>query len=365
MVYLGSVESLHVFLTELNKIHPTIKFTMSHTVPYQKENIAQCRCDQQSSLAFLDTSCQISNGQIIVDLYRKETDRNQYLLTSSCHPTHVTDNIPFSLALRITRICSLPEARAKCFEELKTMLLARDYKSKLIDAAISRARRIPRLEAIKKVVRNKNNERPVFAITFDPRLPSISGIIKKHYRTMVKDPQLLEVFPLPPLVAYRRQTNIGDKVVRSKVPPIPPTRPQRIIPGMTKCNKCVICPFIKVGKTVKATEKNVQVTINKPVNCQTKNAVYCINCKKCKMQYIGETDRTLQSRFSEHRGYVANQHLAKATGHHFNLPGHSIADMEVTILEKIFSLDAQYRKAREKMHIQNFNTKYKGMNQKL
>ena len=83
------------------------------------------------------------------------------------------------------------------------------------------------------------------------------------------------------------------------------------------------------------------------------------------MQYIWETDRTLQSRFLEHRGYVANQHLAKATGHHFNLPGHSIADMEVTILEKIFSLDAQFRKAREKIHIQNFNTKYKGMNQKL
>ena len=83
------------------------------------------------------------------------------------------------------------------------------------------------------------------------------------------------------------------------------------------------------------------------------------------MYYIEETDGTVQSRFSEHRGYVANQHLAKATGHHFNLPGHSIAEMEVTIPEKIFSLDAQFRKAREKMHIQNFNTKYKGMNQKL
>ena len=129
-------------------------------------------------------------------------------------------------------------------------------------AGSSRARQIPRSEAIKKLVRNKNNERPVFAITFDPRLPSISGVKKKHYRTMVKDPQLLEVFPLPPLVAYRRQKNIEDKVVRSKIPPI------------QKCNKYFMCPFKKVGKTVKATETNAQVTTNKPVSCQTKNAVY-------------------------------------------------------------------------------------------
>ena len=168
-----------------------------------------------------------------------------------------------------------------------------------------------------------------------------------------------------PLLPIEDRKILWTKLSGLKFHPYPPTRPQRIIPGMTKCNKCVICPFIKVGKTVKATETNVQVTINKPVSCQTKNAVYCINCKKCKMQYIGETDRTLQSRFSEHRGYVANQHLAKATGHHFNLPGHSIADMEVTILEKIFSLDAQFRKAREQMQIQSFNTKYKEMNHKL
>ena len=355
----------HQFFSELNNIHPTIKFTMSHTVPYLKEkNVALCNCEQLSSLPFLDTSCQISNGKIIVDLYRKETDRNQYLLTSSCHPTHVTNNIPFSLALRITRICSLPEARDKRFSELKELLISRNYKPKLIDAAIDKARQIPRLDALKRVTRTKNSERPVFVITYDPRLPSIAGIIKKHYRTMVKDPHLAEAFPLPPLVAYRRPKNVRDKLIRSKVPPLPPARPKREISGMTKCNRCPICPYIKVGKSVKATATKTEVAINKPVNCQTKNAIYLIGCRKCAMQYIGETDRTLQTRFSEHRGYVTNRHLAKATGYHFNLPGHSISDMEVTVLEKIFNLDPQYRKTREAKWIQEFNTKYKGMNRK-
>ena len=220
MVYNGSVESLHIFLTELNKLHPTIKFTMSHTVPNLNENGQQCECDHSASVAFLDTSCRIFISKIIVDLYRKKTDRNQYLLTSSCHPAHVTKNIPYSLALRIVRICSLPEDRDRRLNELKCLLLAREYKTKLIDAAIQRAKMIPRSEALQRVITSEKNQRTVFAITFDPRLPSISGIVKKHWRTMVKDPHLAETFPSPPLVAYRRPPNIRDKLVRSKVPPL-------------------------------------------------------------------------------------------------------------------------------------------------
>ena len=56
--------------------------------------------------------------------------------------------------------------------------------------------------------------------------------------------------------------------------------------------------------------------------------------------------------------------MYKATGEHYNLPGHQMADMEVTILEKIYNTDPQFRKAREKMWIERFNTKYKGLNRK-
>ena len=124
--------------------------------------------------------CKIENGKIITDLYRKETDRNQYLLSSSCHPPHITDNIPFSLALRIVRICTHKEDREKRFSELKSLLISRDYKPRSVDAAIDRARKIPREQALKKVEKSKNSKRPVLVISFDPRLPSITGIVKRH-----------------------------------------------------------------------------------------------------------------------------------------------------------------------------------------
>ena len=61
---------------------------------------------------------------------------------------------------------------------------------------------------------------------------------------------------------------------------------------------------------------------------------------------------------------MRNKELGKATGAHFNLPGHIMVDMKVTIVEKISSDDPQMRKIRESYFIQKFGTKWKGMNRK-
>ena len=367
MIFTGSIENLHLFLDELNTVHPTIKFTMNHTFPNNPPSVENpappCQCPPTQMLAFLDTACSIISSQITTDLYKKPTDRNQYLMTSSCHPAHVTNNIPFSLALRIVRICSNESNRDIRLDELNQLLLSRNYKPGIIRTAIERAKSIPRVEALNRVEKSAVTRRPVFVLHYDPRLPSVTGIVKKHWRTMVStDPHLKEVFPLPPLVAYKRPPNIKEKLIRAKVPPLAPDRPIRKIPGMKKCTKCPICPFVQPGKSVKSTSNNTIIDINTSVNCQSQNIIYCISCQNCRMQYIGESERSLQHRFSEHKGYATNKHLTKATGAHFNLPGHSVSDMKVTILEKVHSMDPLVRKEREELFIRKFNSKYKGMN---
>ena len=224
--------------------------------------------------------------------------------------------------------------------------MERDYKPGLIDAAIEKARVIPRSEALKKVNTEKQSKRPVFVVTYDPRLPSISNIVQKHWRTMTKDPYLKQILQEPPLIAYKRPKNIKDLIIKAKIPPEQPNRPKRKISGMTKCKECPTCPYIKQGKKGRATAMNFTAEITDQVNCQTKNIVYCIGCKKCPVQYIGESQRSLQERIAEHRGYISNKHLSKATGQHFNLPGHQLSDMEVTILEKVRN-NEQFRKQRE------------------
>ena len=149
LIFTGSIKNLHKFFNEVNEIHPNIKLTMSHTTPKSKEGQeASCSCNPTDSIPYLDTLCKIKNGKIITDLYRKPTDKNQYLLTSSCNPIECLDSIPFSLAMRINRICSEEEDRQFRFQELKEMLLSREYVKGVIDAAIAKARAIPRTQAL-------------------------------------------------------------------------------------------------------------------------------------------------------------------------------------------------------------------------
>ena len=267
--------------------------------------------------------------------------------------SHTTENIPYSLGHRIGRICSITEDREKRFLELIDLLLSRDYKPKLIDATINKARDVPRREALKRVVKDKSPVRPVFVINYDPR----------HWRTMVQDHRLAEIFPLPPLVAYKMPQNIKDKLIGAKVPPMPTSRPIRDVHGMKRCLKCAICPFVREGKTVNSTANNCTIEINSSVDCSSRNISYMLGSKKCPNKYIGESERSVKERYLEHKGYVTNKICTKATGLHFNEKGHSVIDMEITILEKVFNCNPQFRKQREKMWINKFRTRYKVLNQ--
>ena len=271
--------------------------------------------------------------------------------------------------------------------------IARGYKRKLIAAAIARAVAVPRAEAIKRVVRGKDKDRVVLAIQFDPRLASIPKIVHKHHRTMVaSDPHLAEVYKKPPITAFKRPPNLRNKLIRSKVPP-PPTsargrtaagsqhsaahpRPGRDIPsttnlrpkqkGMRKCRKplCETCDFVQEGKTVKLTATGKKVEINDAVSCESTNYIYLISCKKerCRLQYIGKSKVPFRTRMGQHRNYVSKNMLHKATGEHFNRKGHKIADMSMTILEKVHSQDAMVLSIREEHWIRQGNTKYRGIN---
>ena len=164
------------------------------------------------------------------------------------------------------------------------------------------------------------------------------------------------------LVIETRQNNIRDILIKAKVPPVPNRYPHREVKGMAKCGKnCTACPYIQTGNEVKICETEVWKITNK-VNCETYNCVYMIICQKCNSKYIGETGRMLKARLSDHRGYINNQVVSVTTGDHFNLPGHSLANMKIQILEKVKTNNDQYRKERETHLINKFNTHYQGLN---
>ena len=208
LVICGNSKTLHLIFDEINNIHPNIKFTINHT---SIEESDPCECPRMNSIPYLDTMLSIKSGKIISDLYKKSTDRIQYLLPSSCHPSFVTKSVTFSLAIRIVRICTETHTRDRRLEELKQCLLTRNYDLQLINTGIERARSIPRDTALKKVIRKKNKDCPTFVINFDPRLPKVNEIVQNHWRSSkVLDPFFAKVFPKPPIIACKNQKTLEN-----------------------------------------------------------------------------------------------------------------------------------------------------------
>ena len=179
-----------------------------------------------------------------------------------------------------------------------------------------------------------------------------------------QDPYLAEVFKNPPLTAFRQQRNIQNILIKSKVPDPPKLYSERKIKGMVKCGTfCTACPFINVRKSIKINDNEIW-KLNKRYSCNNFNIIYLIECNKenCRQRYVGQSKLPLKVRLSEHRGYITNQVYSQPTGAHFNLPGHSLANLTIMILEQVKINDEEYRKQREKYFIRKLNTFYRGIN---
>ena len=114
------------------------------------------------------------------------------------------------------------------------------------------------MEVLEKVVK-KENERVVFAIKYHPFLPSIANVMRKHWNTMVKEPRLKEIFPSPPMVAFKQHPNLQRQLCHAK---LPGSNNSRTLPGMKKCLDCTACSYINVTNecTSKKTGEIIEMT---------------------------------------------------------------------------------------------------------
>ena len=92
MMWTGSEQGLLDFMSDLNKKQSSIKFEFKYS---------------QTKIEFLDVlAYKDHNNMFQTTIYRKQTDRQNYLDARSEHPKLLKDSIPNSQALRIKRISS-------------------------------------------------------------------------------------------------------------------------------------------------------------------------------------------------------------------------------------------------------------------
>ena len=213
MVWTHGEDKLEDFINNINSLHSTIKFTHEFS---------------KSHISFLDVTASLdNNNEIFMDLLVKLTDTHQYLLHTSCHPSHIKKSIPFSLTLRIHCICSTTEKFQQRTNELLEFLGKHRHRRQYVQSQINKAFQIPCRDTLFYKSKTRNTDRPVFVTTYNPSLPNLNNIIKKYYPILTTTEQCQEAFKDTPLLAYRCPKNLRDFLVKAKLKQSPLNNAQK------------------------------------------------------------------------------------------------------------------------------------------
>lgn len=279
-----------------------------------------------SSLPFLDTITTIHNQHISTSLYSKTTDSHSYLHYSSQHPKKCKDNIPYSQMLRVKRICSSPTAFQQHATQVQQFFTDRNYPNHITTSSYQKTQNISRDSLLEPHPKSQSNRTPL-AINYHPQMIPVVNVVLKNFNMLQTHPSTSHIFVDKPLLAYRRDKNLKDILVKSLVTdPSLPTPTSGTFPcGRPRCKTCA-----HTSNATTITGPKDTFKVSQHFTCTDTGVVYAIVCTKCGDLYIGETERRLADRFREHLRLAVKQETSKSTvAQHYNLPGHCHLDMEV------------------------------------
>jgi hypothetical protein len=146
--------------------------------------------------------------------------------------------------------------------------------------------------------KSKKQSRPVLVLTYNLANPNLKDIIDRHWH-LIQRSKFGNLFYKKTLIAYRRNKNISDTLVRAKCNNTVATPTTRTFTTW----KCNFCPPIKDRDTNTYKSNVTGRTYRGPTKytCQSRNLVYLISCTKCGKQYVGETCRTNERTHEIHK----------------------------------------------------------------
>ena len=146
--------------------------------------------------------------------------------------------------------------------------------------------------------------------------------VRHHWKEIEKSEMLAKLFPVPPILAFRRPKSIKDTLVRAAVSRPSSTVGQCKPCGDKRCNCCLQLQHAQMfhSKTARTEYNNFC-----NVNCKTPNVVYLLDCHVCGQQYVGENVQPFNKRMDGHRSDLTKEKLLPMS-QHFVSPGHSLND---------------------------------------
>lgn len=301
------------------------------------------------TIDFLDTTTYKGTDfsttyKLDLKVFFKETDTHALLHHNSYHPPHTFQGIVKSQLLRFTRICT----QTADFQEAKNVLFAA-----LRNRGYSRTqlRKIYKefCQSMTKGFRRPQEENKILVPIIFPYSSLSVGLsqqIKENFSQTLRPTSVGDDVTLLP--AYKRNTNLRDVLVSSR---LPRERKQRHTGHKHH--------IIKVWGHQEAF-----FLPNIPLN--TQNCVYAITCLKCRKQYVGQTKNSIRTRLHHHRYTIRSQlqDIRRRTLiDHFHR--HGVQNLFIQGLEHNPTWSDKQRRHKEFCWIQKLKTKFpNGLNER-
>ena len=262
-------EALKDFLSYLNSIHPTVKFTMEYSKP-------------DSSVPYLDTLVSVipigDKAFLATELYIKPTNSGIVLHFHSAHPSSTKISMARNQFKRALLVSSDKDREEKSVSKMWNLLLSNGYPKHILKRTLREAK----IPSTKQGSKKKDADVDGFLT-----LPYVDEKLSKRVKSVVRKSGMNI------RLAWRNNKKLKNVLVNSAISPPP-------CPGASRGCHCCKCGL--AGR------------------CTTKNVVYRISCTLCKDRpaiYIGESKRPIRLRFNEHVRNMLNASPDTPLGDHF------------------------------------------------
>ena len=131
------------------------------------------------------------------------------------HNPECITSIPFSELLRLRRLCSDDEDFKTKANEMSTFFSNCNYSPNTIQSAINRISKISQTEALQPRAKQSTIERTPLALTYHQHMHRIKRIFLRNFKKILQHEKsdTKHIFTSPPLLAYRRDTNLKQLLV--------------------------------------------------------------------------------------------------------------------------------------------------------
>ena len=206
IIWSGSESEFTTYMTTINQIPRTIKFTYELS---------------ETELTFLDVTLykgERFNQNHILDIqtHIKPTNKQLYVHATSYHPPTTINAISKGETNRYLRTNSNEHKFKNMKQRLTNQLLQRGYKYKQILPHIESVQFRKGQQFLFRQTPKVNKQKLVFVTQFCDDANRLKQIIKKHWK-------FRSIFPEPPVIAYRNNPSLKQKLVRAKLKPIAET----------------------------------------------------------------------------------------------------------------------------------------------